>query len=144
MRSQLSRHRFRPLGGVLATLAVAVCVGPGTARAGCAHYVTVGQSHDHAPFGLELLTRDSAGTASLAAAVPSRPRPCTGALCSGKPAVPLPSPVSALVGHPQAEEWVGLSPAPVVASAAGGARLTDDVRVRPIHEGASIDRPPRG
>jgi len=139
MRSQPSQRRFRCLSGVLLALA-AVCAVPSKAEAGCSHYVVAGKSTEHALTQLDLFDRDSAPT-PVAAETPVPSKPCSGALCSGKPAVPMPVPVTP--GTTRVEQWGEVLPPPALLAVAHQFLAHFERLVRPVLEGPSIDRPPR-
>src|SRR4051794_6970308 len=82
-----STRRWARLGAAafLAWLAV-FGVAPSTARAGCGHGVVSLTDPLAATAHLELLTEPMADTSPLAPS--ERPRPCTGTMCSGRPALP--------------------------------------------------------
>lgn len=143
MRSQPSQRRFRCLSGVLLAL-VAVCAVPSRVEAGCSHYVIAGKSPEKALAQLDILGRNAVPTSTSAAvpadtSVPSKP--CSGALCSGKPAAPIPVPVAP--GTNQVEQWGEMLPPPALLTVSDQLLAHSERPVRPVLEGPSIDRPPR-
>jgi hypothetical protein len=119
-------------------LAVLLCIWPTRVNAGCSHYVVPDTQYERLAEWLDTLGRR--GRVNVSSEAPVRPKPCSGALCSGKPAAPVPVPIAvsrplgAVVPHPL------VPPAPP----AIGRRLAHAERiVRAVIEGPSIDRPPR-
>lgn len=141
MRSQPSQRRLRCLSGVLLALAAA-CAVPSKAEAGCSHYVIAGKSSEYALTQLDLFDRDSAPT-PVAVETPVPSKPCSGAFCSGKPAVPIPIPVPVTPGTTRVEQWGEVLPPPALLAVAHQFLARSERLVRPVLEGPSIDRPPR-
>lgn len=122
------------LGAVLAT----------PAQAGCSsHYTTSElnrQSHEN-PSGFELLSRAGAIPSPENEPVPNRPKPCTGALCSGAPALPT-SALPALSPF-GVEHWAAL---PLVVSPSHfgtHAYPPFDEGLNPVEFCATVFHPPR-
>lgn len=142
MRLRLSQRGFRTLPSVLVALAVVACAAPSRAQAGCAHYVVSGKAPAHSLGNLEIFDHPAAPQASPADdQLPPRPKPCSGALCSGKPAAPVPAPVA--TGTLRVDQWVDLMAPPPLEPGFGRALAHRERLVRPVVEGASIERPPR-
>ena len=131
--------------GALAAFLTVALFAPGTARASCSHYVRLKLAElDGGSHGLELLNLPgvAAGAASTAPAPApgERPRPCSGAFCSGSPGLPDQPVNPAPTGG---DDWGLLCetlPAPGVPPVL---HLLDDDAPRPRHEGAGVFHPPR-
>jgi hypothetical protein len=113
-----------------------VAIGPDPVRAACAHRAQPRLSEEAAalePFG-------DAPTPIEAPRPAGRPRPCTGAMCSGQPAPPASSTAPAPV---RVSAWAILVP-PAPATAPGSSALPRDERdVRAIEPAGSVFHPPR-
>lgn len=139
MRSRPSQRGCSPLSGVAIALLAAFCAAPSRAEAGCSHYVVAGQHADEPLLRLDIFNPSTA--AAVAAEAPVRPKPCTGALCSGKPAVPLPVPITASVSR--AEQWGEMMPPSSLPTTGGRLLTVAEPIVRAVIEEPSIERPPR-
>jgi len=108
-------------GALLAILTIGIVL-PSTARAGCAaHYVNSRSPWNGEVAHLELLNFTGAIPAPAEETPGERPKPCSGALCSGNPAPPLfddalrPVPdrrSMGAAGLPRLPAWLGGLPAP--------------------------------
>lgn len=142
MRRQSSQRGYRSLSGVLIALAAVVCAGASRAEAACSHYVLVGKDARAASLQLEILSRNSSALSThQTAGVPARPKPCSGALCSGKPAVPVPIPAAS--GTTRVDQWGELMPPPPRLPLEVGIAPDRDCFVRALVEGPTLERPPR-
>jgi hypothetical protein len=142
MRSRLAQRGFRTLPSVLIALAVVAGAAPSRTLAGCAHYVVSANTSTQSLNQLEILDQGTALHAvALKSQLPARPRPCSGALCSGKPAVPVPPP--GVAGSLRVEQWGDLlAPRPLEPGPARALAHREGI-VHPLVEGSSIERPPR-
>ena len=77
------------LGAILSLLMLLVAPAP-AARAGCsAHYLTSRTQAPAEAIALDRLILNGSVLPPHNETLPSRPTPCSGALCSGNPAIPL-------------------------------------------------------
>jgi hypothetical protein len=144
MRLRPANCDFRAAAGASIALAVLVCAWPSRADAGCSHYVVAKNDAGQIAMGLPIFDLVGGGGlvggGEVSGEAPARPKPCSGALCSGKPAVPVPvpiavfRPVEAVVPRPPAPP----APRPTVQLLAYTERI-----VRAVIERPSIERPPR-
>jgi hypothetical protein len=134
----------RQWGGVLFALLFLWLIAPSVARAGCEHggmrrlHIAADSSH------FERLAQS--GALSSTASEPSRPRssssgtPCSGALCSGKPAVPV-MPVPSMSQRPESS---AILDALNLALGAGSTSVVPAERsLLPIDRASAIFHPPR-
>jgi hypothetical protein len=131
----------RSWAGAFLTLLAFGFVVPGAASAGCpSHYVPTLSSSNGLGIGVEAL--DNAGEMAVAdaAGIPGRPRPCTGEMCSGRPAIPLaPAPAEIrFVGS-----WAILTVVTRIEPPVRAETLLDDEDIRPALGPSSIFHPPR-
>ena len=144
MRAVAFEGRWVRLGcGALIALWAATLATPGTARAGCAHYVVSGaRSLDEATrWELLLVSGQVVPTsAAMPAGLPARRSPCPGGICSRGPELPLaPAPSApwsiehwgcllddSLADDPDRPEWLVEPPAHP-----------------PLPPAQDLDRPPR-
>jgi len=128
-------------GALLAILTIGIVL-PSTARAGCAaHYVNSRSPWNGEVAHLELLNFTGAIPAPAEETPGERPKPCSGALCSGNPVPPLstmPS-VPSLTGG----QWA--LPVCLVSQLGSGVfqRLPAHTDVFPVDHSCSIFHPPR-
>lgn len=132
-----TRKRLIPLwAGVAFALLVGGLVAPEKARAGCSHYVLAksdGLSFA-TPSSLELLV-----PTAMPAAPVDAPLPCAGLSCSRDPLAPtVPPTIPVRVG-----EWGCLVVSAQLERTEPFVKRPESGSVRPIHQGLSIDRPPR-
>ncbi len=139
MRLRPSQRGFGTVAGTSIALAVWLCAWTSTADAGCSHYVVVGTHSRPLTYQLDLFERGDGFDVSNEA--PAHPKPCSGALCSGKPAVPVPVPIA--VGTTRADQWGAVVPRPPAPRATGQLLAYAERIVRAVIEGPSIERPPR-
>ena len=112
---------------------------PSAARAGCSHLVT---SRDDAARHTSLdgsLVRDLAGPSSPLPS-PSPPRPCSGAWCSGQPAVP-PVPPGTFDGH--LGSWAWHAPGLDDDSTDPSYLVAETPVLSLLHRGTEVFHPPR-
>ena len=142
MRFRAPQGRYRSLPGVLIALAAVICAGSSRAEAGCSHYVFAGRDGGGPSPRLEILDLDSAASSvPVAAQTPARPKPCSGAFCTGKPAIPAPVPAASAPSR--VEQWGELmAPLPPI-STVGRTWIDRECFVHAVVEGPSIERPPR-
>jgi hypothetical protein len=126
----------------LALLAVSLGA-PAAAQAGCAHYVTSRSQVANRAAQLELLSLADALT-SVGAEIPTNQpqpsKPCTGAMCSGNPAIPL---VPASSEAPRNSQWAVCEFAAPAQMWGLRASLLPDPLGRPAPVICSIFHPPR-
>jgi hypothetical protein len=127
--------------GTLLAFAAWTFVVPGSASAGCSsHFVPRISSSPESGIGLETL--DGAGDMAVADAtgLPDRPQPCTGEMCSGRPAMPLsPAPPEAR----RAGSWAILAGIVLIVAPERVDSPLDEGDARPMHASCSIFHPPR-
>jgi hypothetical protein len=144
MKTKLRRLAPLAAGAWFALLAGGL-LAPGTARAGCAHYVVArGQAaHDGLPLpgDLELLSERASGDAAGRPHVPpGGPSPCSGMSCSRNPMPPMaPAPSGPL----RADLWACLDFAPVPSACPSLAWAAGRRAGRPVHVAFPPERPPR-
>ncbi|MDR3634434.1 MAG: hypothetical protein P4L84_11565 [Isosphaeraceae bacterium] len=142
MRLRPSQRGVATLSGVLIALVWVVCANPSKAEAGCSHYAVAGKNLNLLSVRLDILDRHPAvATESVPVETPARPKRCSGALCSGKPAVPLPVPVAP--SATRVEQWGNIELPPPLEPADGRVAAHTEHFVHAILDGPSIDRPPR-
>lgn len=125
------------------TALVLVAFAPGSADASCSQYV---QTISDLPIHQSSLAQlDDAGpsngaTGASLPAAPQRPRPCSGALCSGQPAPPS-SPTQ--IDVPRAGQWAIIA-TPVQAAVNDPVFSPGDENdLHPTHRSTSVYHPPR-
>lgn len=128
--------------GAILSLLMLLC-GPSPAvRAGCSdHYLTSRRQAAAEVFALDRLILSGSVLPPLDETPPARPTPCSGALCSGNPAVPL-STVPTVMTEGDGDWAISLRP-PVFADPGSIARSAEDARLVPIDYPSSIFHPPR-
>lgn len=133
-----------PWAGVFLALLACGLVAPAAARAGCGNHVPVSSylSGAAAPFDPLILGGFPEARAADPTPTPpaNAPRPCTGAMCSGKSGLPVPPPP--LFSH-HAEDWAWLDLRFSADDDASSADLQTEAAPRPIHTDRSIFHPPR-
>ena len=121
----------------MALLVLLGVVAPAPARAGCSHYVFVGNNHYSQKWLAELTLLDLAGAEPVA---PQREVPCSGPLCSQMPdSSQLPVP-QLLV---RTELWCATAVVHLANDPDLSEEFLDPWRLFPQHIGDSIERPPR-
>jgi hypothetical protein len=128
--------------GAILSLLMLLCAPAPAARAGCsAHYLTA-QTHAAAEtFALDPLILSASVLPPHDETPPSRPTPCSGALCSGNPAVPL-STVPPVMTEGDGDWALSLRP-PVLADPGSIARPVEDAPLVRVDHPSSIFHPPR-
>ncbi|HEX8204001.1 MAG TPA: hypothetical protein VF590_26230 [Isosphaeraceae bacterium] len=138
----LRRSALARAGVFVALLACGLCR-PSEARAACGDHVIVVFAHARGAtsFDPRLLGGPMPRAADRSPAIPSgRPRPCSGALCSGQPAIPL---VPASTIADRIEGWAYEIPCPGPRDPAAVRVTPDEDHLRPSHRGPSVFHPPR-
>jgi hypothetical protein len=138
-RSFIPKQPAFLLAGAALTLLVLVTLAPGIAEAGCSHSVTSRADSERLSSLIAPLLDDVAGH-SEDLPVPPSPRPCSGALCSGLPAVPA---VPAGVIDVQAESWAWNAPVLGLASIGTSFLSTEPSDLQPKHRAITVFHPPR-
>jgi len=142
MRSYAQGTAVRLRLGAILSLLMLLCAYAPSARAGCsAHYLTVRTQAAAGISTLDPLILSESMLPPDDALPPSPPKPCSGALCSGNPAVPLSAAPSVLAegdGH-----WA-ISPRPqLLADPGSTVRSAEDARLVPLDHPSPIFHPPR-
>ena len=116
-------------------------VGSESALAQCSsHYVPAISLSTGSGFGLDTPARAGELAVADASDVPRGPRPCTGEMCSSRPAMPMsPAPPQVL----RFGAWAILELATTIVSPGRSDSRHDARGVRPIHSPATIFHPPR-
>lgn len=128
--------------GAILSLLMLLCAPLPAARAGCsAHYVTSRTQTLAEAFDLDLLVLNKSTLPNRDEIPPSRPTPCSGALCSGTPAIPLPV-VPPVMTHGHGDWAISLRP-PVLTDPGSIARPVEDARLVRVNHPSSIFHPPR-
>jgi hypothetical protein len=122
----------------VASLALALLAPPG-AEAGCSHLVTSRTDRHESSALTESLLHDLAAP-SDPLPVPSRPRPCSGAFCSGQPAVPT-VPVGVTDGRIASWAWFASMPESALTSPTF--LFLETIAPDPMHRAIVVFRPPR-
>jgi hypothetical protein len=126
------------LGAILSLL----CAPAPSARAGCAaHYLTLRTQAAAETFAVDPLILSGSVLPPRDELPPLRPTPCSGALCSGNPAVPL-SPASSVVSEGDGDWAISLRP-PLLADPGSVVRSVEEVRLVPVNHPSLIFHPPR-
>ncbi len=128
--------------GAILLLLMFLCAPAPAARAGCsALYLTSRTQAAAETSALDPLILSGSVLPSHDETPPSRPTPCSGALCSGNPAAPL-STVPPIM--PEGDGDWAISPCPPVLADPGSiARPAGDARLVPVDHPSSIFHPPR-
>ena len=131
-----------PWFGAIFSLLTLGSVVPSTARAGClAHYIAFRSPSAESLGQLEQLSLHGALATPEDNAPPERPAPCTGALCSGNPALPVSTVPSVLTSG--ADQWA-IPAFPVALTDPHSIVLTPaDASLFPIDGPSAIFHPPR-
>jgi hypothetical protein len=128
--------------GAILSLLILLCDPVPSARAGCsARYLTSRAQAAAETSALDPLILSGWVLTPHDETPPSRPTPCSGALCSGNPAVP-PSTVPPVM--PEGDgDWALSLCSPVLADPGSIARPAEDARLVPVDDPSSIFHPPR-
>jgi hypothetical protein len=129
---------FRRAGTVVAFLASALFA-PLVAEASCSHLVTSRTDRHQFSAVTEFLMHDLA-VPSDPLPEPSPPRPCSGAFCSGQPAVPA-APAGVFEG--ELESWACLTTVPEWPSTGHSFHLAVTVDLHPTRRTITVFHPPR-
>jgi hypothetical protein len=135
-RANLSRSASSWAGAFLTLLAWALS-GHQAARAQCTSHSSPIVSLSVGSGTLDLGERVAPVGANE---IPGRPKPCTGEMCSGRPAVPL-SPATSEIRR--VASWAILAVTTRIAAPDRADRHLDPGGARPIHSPTSIFHPPR-
>ena len=127
-----------PAGTALAILALGVIAPPGV-EGGCSHLVTSRTDRHGSSALTESLLYDLAAP-SVPLPIPSGPRPCSGAFCSGQPAVPA-VPAGVTDGRIVSWAWCSGMPSPTSNGTSFLSEETSDPQT--IHRLIAVFRPPR-
>ena len=129
------------LGAILSLLMLLCAPSPST-RADCAAHDLVLRTQVAAePFALDPLILSGSVLPTHEELPPLQPTPCSGALCSGNPAIPL-SPASFVMTEGDGDRAMSLGP-PLLADPGSIARSVEDVRLVAVNHSSSIFHPPR-
>jgi hypothetical protein len=129
------------LGAILSLLMLLCAPAPST-RAGCVPYYLTSRTHAAAEtFALDPLILRGSVLPPHDELPPLRPKPCSGALCSGNPAIPL-SPASSVMTEGDGDWAISLDP-PLLADPGSIVRSVEDVRLVAANHPSSIFHPPR-
>ena len=127
-----------PAGAVMWLLTLAL-LAPPVAEGGCSHLVTSQADSGQVSSLIEPLMRDLAGQSERIPA-PARPRPCSGALCSGQPAAPA---VPAELFEGELDSWACLAPVPGLAVPSDSFVSAEPDELQPTRLPIDIFHPPR-
>ncbi|WP_422922898.1 hypothetical protein [Singulisphaera sp. PoT] len=141
MKPFIRWRSFVRYAATLLSLAAGVLISPTVASAGCTSHVTANTNPlDIASMtGLEIFKGSGKDVAHPDEALPGRRLPCSGPSCSEAPKPPV---VPASTESVRTDQWGCLTAAHEF-DAVGYFTLRDEGRVRPVHAGSSLDRPPR-
>jgi hypothetical protein len=141
MRSAIRGLSMGVWPGTLFAFVAWLLVFPGSALAGCPSHFVPAPSFSTGS-GIALETIDQAGARAVADLTerPRGPKPCTGEMCSSRPAVPVsPAPPQLL----RVQVWAILEVATMTASTEHADSRPDEAEARPILSPTSIFHPPR-
>ena len=141
MRLRPAKCDFRTAAGTSIALAVLLCAWPSKADAGCSHYEVANIHWEQLARRFDTFEFERGGGVNVSSEAPARPKPCSGALCSGKPAVPAAVPIA--VETTRADPWGAVVSQPPAPRASGQLLAYAERIVRAVIEGSSIERPPR-
>jgi hypothetical protein len=133
-------HLFASQTGAAATLLALGLFAPPVATAGCSHLVTSEHNRTGASSLFESVMHDLARASDSLPMTPPG-RPCSGASCSGQPAVPA---VPIAPGDRQVEPWAWFVPVQDAGSVDSSLFLTATGALRPLRGGNDVFHPPRG
>lgn len=132
---------MRFCSGTLFAFLGCLVVVPEAAVAGCpSHYVPTISLSTGSGLGLEMLNRSGEPAVAGVAETPRAPKPCTGSMCSGRPAVPVspaPSPVLRI------GLWAILEIATTIGPPERTGSLPGDGKACPTRLAIAIFHPPR-
>jgi hypothetical protein len=141
MRSAILGRSTRYCSGALLAFLAWAVVAPGAALAGCpSHDVPTLSFPDGQGVGLDSLDRAAERAVSDVTGIPGRPRPCTGEMCSSRPAMPVsPAPAEAR----RLGSWAILAVTVLIVAPERVDFSLEDGVVRPEQSSCSIFHPPR-
>ena len=129
------------LGAILSLLMLLCAPAPST-RADCAaHDLALRTQAAAEPFALDPLISSGSVLPPHGKLPPLRPTPCSGALCSGNPAIPL-STGSSVMTEGDGDRAISVRP-PFLADPGSIVRSVEDVRLVIVNHPSSIFHPPR-
>jgi hypothetical protein len=128
--------------GAILSLLMLLCAPVPSTRADCAaHDLTLRTQAAAETFALDPLILRGSVLPPHDELPPLQPTPCSGALCSGNPAIPL-SPASSVMTEGDGDRAMSLGP-PLLADPGSIARSVEDMRLVPVNHPSSIFHPPR-
>lgn len=140
MQSSVQRRAVPLKLRAILSLIVLLCAPASVARAGCsAHYVTSRTQVHAETLALDSLILSGSVLPARDEIPQPRPTPCSGALCSGNPSVPL-STVPPVMTQ---GDWAISFRSPVLADPRSIARAPEDERLVRVNLPSSIFHPPR-
>lgn len=128
--------------GAILSLLMLLCAGSPAARAGCSGHYVASRMHTAAEtFAFDPLILSGSVLSLRDEIPPSRPMPCSGALCSGNPAVPHSTVPPVTPGGDG--DWAIALGLPILAEPGSIARPAEGARLVPVDHPSSIFHPPR-
>jgi hypothetical protein len=128
--------------GAILSLLMLLCAPAPSARAGCAaHYLNLRTHAGAETFALDALISSRSVLPPHDELPPLRATPCSGALCSGNPAIPL-STASSVLTEGDGVWAISLCP-PLLADPGSIVPSFEDVRLVSVNHPSSIFHPPR-
>ncbi len=129
------------LGAILSLLMLLCALAPST-RAGCSdHYLSMQAQAAAEAFALDPLILSGSELPLHDELPPLRPTPCSGALCSGNPAIPLSTASSGMTEGDG--DWAISLRVSLIAHPGSIVRSVEDVRLVPVNHPSLIFHPPR-
>ena len=142
MRSSAEGTAVRLRLGAILSLLMLLCAPAPSTRADCAaHNLTLRTQAAAETFALDPLILSGSVLPTHDDRPPLQPTPCSGALCSGNPAVPL-STMPPVMTEGDGDWAISLRP-PVLADPGSIVRSVEDVRLVIVNHPSSIFHPPR-
>ena len=129
------------LGAILSLLMLLCAPAPSTLAGCAAHYLTLRTQTAAETFALDPLIVSGSELPLHDELPPLRPTPCSGALCSGDPAIPF-STASSVMTEGDGDWAISLRP-PLLADPGSIVRSVKDVRLVPVNHPSLIFHPPR-
>jgi hypothetical protein len=142
MRSSVPGIAARLRLGAILSLLMLLCAPASSARAGCSasHLAPRAQAAAET-YGLAPLFLGGSATPDQDETPPSRPAPCSGALCSGNPGVPPSTAPLSVVGV--GSDWAIPLRLTVLADPGSLIRAREDAGLIPVNQPSSVFHPPR-
>jgi hypothetical protein len=140
MRTPSHWRLFISPTGAAATILALGLFAPPIAQAGCSHLVTSDHERRSASSLFDAVMPDLAGPTDAHPMPPLR-RPCSGAGCSGQPAVPA---VPIALSDRQVEPWAWFVSVPNPGSFDSARLVAETDVLRPLRRGNDVFHPPRG